>query len=167
MENPISSLLRMKRGDSMFGYSCQECGRGIVKPTVIKHYKTKFSGYPFVVPEAAIGICDVCGAKHFSAEERKRWRKLFEESLESHGQLLKPQEIVDLRKQLGLSIKDFALLIGTTLQPLSHWELEDRQSPQSRTTDLLMRLIKKSLDEGKVDVLDFLSKQANYLLEEL
>jgi len=73
----------------MFGYSCQECGKGMVKPRVFKNYKTKFSGYPFVVPEAKIGICDVCGAKHFSAEERKRWRKLFEESLESNGQLYK------------------------------------------------------------------------------
>jgi len=74
---------------------------------------------------------------------------------------LKPQEITDLRKQLGLSMKDFALLIGTTLQSLSRWESKDRQSPQSRTATLMMRLTKKSLDEGKVDVLNFLLDQVN------
>lgn len=68
----------------MFGYRCQECGKGIVKPTKIHNYQTKFAGYPFIVDEAIIGICEQCGAQHFSARERKRWKRLFEQHLEEN-----------------------------------------------------------------------------------
>ncbi|HIE30327.1 TPA: helix-turn-helix domain-containing protein [Candidatus Poribacteria bacterium] len=140
----------------MFGYRCQECGKGIVKPTKMHHYPTKFAGYPFIVPEAIIGKCELCGAKHFSASERKRWKKLFQESLESRGELLTPQEIRSLRKQLGLEMKDFALLIGCTLQSLSNWENPSRRKPQHRMADLMMRLLRASLQKGEIDVLKFL-----------
>jgi hypothetical protein len=53
-----------------------------VHPTTVFAYQTKFDGTPFTVPEAVIGVCDVCGAQHFNAKERKRWRQLFEEQRE-------------------------------------------------------------------------------------
>lgn len=140
----------------MFGYRCQECGKGIVKPIRVQNYLTKFAGYPFIVPEAIIGKCELCGAKHFSSSERKRWKKLFQESLESQGELLTPQEIRSLRKQLGLEMKDFALLIGCTLQSLSNWENPSRRRPQPRVADLMMRLLQASLQKGEIDVLKFL-----------
>lgn len=120
------------------------------------HYPTKFAGYPFIVQEAIIGKCELCGAKHFSASERKRWKKLFQESLVSQGELLTPQEIRILRKQLGLEMKDFALLIGCTLQSLSNWENPSRRKPQPRVADLMMRLLRASLQKGEIDVLKFL-----------
>ena len=61
----------------MFNYICEECGKGIVKKKVFEDYKTKIKGYPFVVDKAIIGICDQCGARHFDANETKRWRKNF------------------------------------------------------------------------------------------
>ncbi|MBC8231420.1 helix-turn-helix domain-containing protein [bacterium] len=151
----------------MFGYCCQECvrfahrrlrltGKGIVKPTKVQNYLTKFTGYPFIVLEAIIGKCEQCGEKYFSASERKRWKKLFQESLESQGELLTPQEIRSLREQLGLEMKDFALLIGCTLQSLSNWENPSRRRPQPRVADLMMRLLRVSLQKGEVDVLKFL-----------
>lgn len=67
----------------MFNYKCQECGRGTVRPTRITNYQTKFDEEPFTVPEAVIGVCDICGARHFNAQEWKRWRRLFEEQREA------------------------------------------------------------------------------------
>jgi len=140
----------------MFGYHCQECGKGIVKPIKLQNYLTKFDGYSFIVPEAIIGRCELCGANYFNANERKRWKKLFQESLESQGELLTAHEIRTLRKQIGLEMKDFALLIGCTLKSLSNWENPSRRKPQPRIADLMMRLLRASLQKGEIDVLKFL-----------
>ena len=63
----------------MFGYKCQACGQGTVQPTTMVDYQTKCDGALRIVHEAVIGVCDTCGAQHFNAKERKRWRRLFEE----------------------------------------------------------------------------------------
>lgn len=67
---------------SVFGYKCQECGQGTVQPTTVSDYQTTFDGASFTVPEAVLGVCDVCGARHFNAKERKRWRQFFEKQHE-------------------------------------------------------------------------------------
>lgn len=66
--------------NNMFGYKCEECGKGTVRAKKFKNYKTKFKKKPFTVPSATIGVCNNCGGQHFSAKEYKRWRALFERS---------------------------------------------------------------------------------------
>lgn len=61
----------------MFNYICIECGEGIVEETVFENYQTKFKGHPFTVPKARIGVCNVCGGKHYNSNETKRWEKDF------------------------------------------------------------------------------------------
>lgn len=58
----------------MFGYSC-ECGRGTVRRTEFRDYRTKIKGKPVIVPVAWIGVCDVCGERCYSARELYRWRR--------------------------------------------------------------------------------------------
>ena len=103
----------------LFDYACPECGQGSVQARRILNYKTKIKGYPFVVDEALIGECDQCGARSFAPQETQRWEELFTKSLESRQAFLSPEEIKKLRKSLGLSMEDFARLIGTTRQSLS------------------------------------------------
>lgn len=144
----------------LFEYGCPECGLGTVRTTRVQNYKTKIKGYPFVVDEAIIGICDSCGAKHFAPEETKQWEELYYRSLEKRQAFLSPMEICDLRKRLGLSMEDFARLIGCTRQSIYNWEKQDRASPLSRTADLLMKLVRRSLQVGPVDVTTFLLDEA-------
>lgn len=144
----------------LFEYTCPECGLGTVRTTRFLNYKTKIKGYPFMVDEALIGVCDYCQAKSFTPEETKRWEELFYRSLEARQVFLSPQEIMDLRKALGLSMEDFARLIGCTRQSIYNWEKADRTSPPSRMADLLMRLARESLHSGMVDVLTFLLEEA-------
>ena len=96
----------------------------MVQTAHIHNYKTKIKGYPFVVDEAVIGVCDQCGARSFAPEETKRWDELFSRSLEARQAFLTPEEIKQLRKDLGLSMEDFARLIGSTRQSVSIWEKE-------------------------------------------
>ena len=144
----------------MFEYTCPECGHGMVRTTRVHNYKTKIKGYPFVVDEALIGVCDECRAESFAPEETKRWETLFSRSLEARQAFLSPEEITELRKALNLSMEDFARLIGSTRQSLSMWEKEGRYSLPLRTADLLMKLVRQSLRAGPVDVLTFLLDEA-------
>jgi putative zinc finger/helix-turn-helix YgiT family protein len=144
----------------LFGFSCPECGQGTVRSTRILNYKTKIKGYPFVVDEAVIGVCDRCGSESFAPEETKRWEELFYRTLEERHAFLAPQEIMELRTTLGLSMDDFARLIGSTRQSISAWEKPDRSTPPSRMADLLMKLLWESLRSGAIDVLPLLLGEA-------
>jgi DNA-binding transcriptional regulator YiaG len=144
-----------------FGYKCEECGQGMVLEKLFPEYKTKVKGYPFLVENARIGVCDHCGAEHFDPKETLHWRSLFEErQSESYMQ---PTAIRQLHKSLGLSMEQFAILVGCTRQSLYNWERSDRTTPQSRMADLFMRLICESHLTGKVDVLSFLKTEAEKL----
>jgi len=151
----------------MYDYVCQECGQGIVREQKIKNYRTRIKGYPFVVPEAAVGICEKCKAEHFASDETKRWEEVFYQSLERSKFFLLPQDIERVRKALGLTMENFALLIGSTRQSLHNWEDQSRSRPQSRIADLLIKLVNRSRIEGKVDVVDFLIQEAKKLGIEL
>jgi ribonuclease HIII len=145
----------------MFNYKCEECGKGTVKKAVFHDYKTKIKGYPFVVPEAIIGVCDNCGAKHFEARETKRWEALYLKDLESKHISLSAGDIVEIRKSLGLSMEDFAYLSGCTRQSIYNWEKADRTAPQSRMADLMLKIIRQSCTNRNVDVISFLIEEAS------
>jgi putative zinc finger/helix-turn-helix YgiT family protein len=141
-----------------FGYRCQECGQGTVLEEIFPQYKTKVKGYPLIVENARVGVCDRCGAEHFDPNETVRWRALQQEKqLESY---LQPDDIKKLRKELGLPMEQFAILLGCTRQSLYNWERSDRVVAQSRMADLFMRLIRESRSLGQIDVLGYLSAQA-------
>src|SRR4030042_1206303 len=147
----------------MFNYICEECGKGTVKEKVFENYQTKIKGYPFVVDKAVIGVCDQCGAKHFDANETKRWEELYNKDLELKHISLLSDEIEAVRKSLGLSMEDFAYLIGCTRQSIYNWEKKDREKPQSRMADLLIKLVRLSFKGEKVDVISFLVDEAKKL----
>ncbi len=141
-----------------FGYECQECGRGIVQDRIIPEYTTKIKGYPYVVADAIVGVCNTCNAEHFSVQETERWEQMFEEEHDRH--LLSPEEIQEIRKSLSLTMEQFAFLLGCTRQSLYNWERADRSSPQSRMADLLMKLVRESSERAEVHVLRFLIQDA-------
>ncbi len=147
----------------MFGYKCEECGIGIVHAKTVEGYRTRILGYPFVVPHAVIGVCDHCGAHHFSSREAKRWEDAFYRAVEDGKVFLGAEEISSIRSRLGLSREEFALAIGCTRQSLHNWERVDRKRPQSRMADLMIKLVDESRRLGNVDVLRFLVEQARNL----
>lgn len=146
--------------DRMFGVPCPECGKGTIEPVRFQNYKTKVKAYPFVVPEAIVGVCDTCNARAFDPRETKRWRDLFYQRFEDEEIFYSREEIKALRESLGLSVVDFAQLIGCTRQSIYNWERQDRINQQTRTADLMMKLVAKSLASEPVDIISFLLKEA-------
>ena len=146
--------------EALFEFTCPECERGTVRTTRIHNYKTKIKGYPFTVDEALIGVCDECEAQSFAPEETKRWEECFSRSLRARHAFLTSEEIMQIRKALGISMENFARLIGSTRQSVSMWEKTSRTTPPVRTADLLMKLVRQSLTGEPVDVLPFLLDEA-------
>jgi DNA-binding transcriptional regulator YiaG len=141
-----------------FGYPCQECGKGTVVEQVIPGYPTKIRGYPFVIKDARVGVCDRCGAEHFAVQETGRWEQLFDAEHAKH--YMQPEEIRALQRALSLTMEQLAFLLGCTRQSLHNWVRPDRSKAQSRMADLLMKLVRESLVNGKIDVLPFLIQEA-------
>jgi len=144
----------------MFDFVCEECRKGTVRERTINDFATKVRGYEFIVPTAVIGVCDNCGEQVFDPQEVRRWSELFTKYLESRGDLLSAHEVRMTRERLGLSIADFAKLIGSTRQSVYNWERQDRKIPQNRLADVLIRLVRESTTSGKVAVLEFLQDRA-------
>lgn len=115
----------------MFDFRCEDCGAGMVRKHNIQNFATKIRGYPYTVPLAVVGVCDNCGAHVFDPTEVRQWDSLFTAELERKGQILSAGEIRELREELGLSIADFAKLVGATRQSVYNWERKDRKSPPS------------------------------------
>jgi putative zinc finger/helix-turn-helix YgiT family protein len=150
-----------------FGYKCPECGKGVVKGGAFTNYNVKINNYPFVIPTAIIGVCDSCGAKNFDPQERERWADLYKTELEKNRILLGSKEIKKIRKDLGLSMEDFARLIGCTRQSIYNWEKISRKVPQSKMADFLIRLINESIYKGKINVTEFLLAELKKLKVEI
>jgi putative zinc finger/helix-turn-helix YgiT family protein len=144
----------------LFEYLCPECGRGTVQTTRIQNYKTKIKGFPFLVDEAFVGVCDHCQAESFAPEETKRWEETFYRSLEGQQSFLSPTEVRALRTNMGLSLEDFARLLGCTRQSVMAWESLERTTPPSRMANLLLRLLQHCWASGPVDVITILLAEA-------
>jgi putative zinc finger/helix-turn-helix YgiT family protein len=147
----------------MFNYICEECGQGTVREKIFRHYHTKIRGYPFVVDEARIGVCDKCEAKHFNAKETKRWEELYDQQLQNQDAYLSASDIRQVRESLGLTVESLAYLVGCTRQSIYNWEKTDREKPQSRMADLLIKLIRDSAQFREINVIEFLIEQAKKL----
>jgi hypothetical protein len=59
----------------LFGYSCPECGQGLVQEQHVVGYVTRVDGEPSLIPEAVLGVCVTCGAQIFDPTETIRWRE--------------------------------------------------------------------------------------------
>lgn len=143
-----------------FNYKCPECGKGIVKAQAIVNFETKIDSHPFVVPKAIVGVCDRCDTKNYDPQERKRWIRLYNEYQQRTGFLLKPEEITELREQLGLTMENFANLIGATRQSIYNWEDKHRKAPQTGSVNLLLKLIRRSIFREAKDIIDFLVEES-------
>jgi DNA-binding transcriptional regulator YiaG len=112
------------------------------------------------VEEALVGVCDYCRAESFAPEETQRWEVAFYRTLDARQAFRSPAEITKLRTEMGLSMEEFARLMGCTRQSVFAWEQPDRATPPSRMADLLLRLLRQSWTEGTVDVLHILLEEA-------
>ena len=141
------------------GKKCETCNKGRYRTTPTKNYRTKVRGFPVVVPEATLVICDHCGDAYPDRKERQRIEALFDQQFADREALPSGEEIRALREEMGLALADFALFIGTTRNSLADYESGKRTLAASRSTALMLRALRRSMEKGPVDVLDFLEEE--------
>jgi len=141
----------------MFGYKCEDCGKGIVRTETKKDYVVKVEGDDFKVPEAIIGVCDKCGAINYSGKEVERWKKEYQDWKRSA--YVNPKTIKKIRDKLNLNQGDFADLIGVSRQSLIEWEKEDRKRTQPNSINILLKSIKRELDGKLGSFIEYLVRQ--------
>ncbi len=144
----------------MSRFKCPECGIGEMTPEVISNHTTKLGGIQVEVPNAHVSRCTNCGELSVGAAELKRWAQIQQQQLRGAGQLPSPAEVRATREALGLSVADFAKLLGVTRQTVYAWEREDLSALQLGPTSLLLGTLKEELDGHLDSVLAYLLQQS-------
>jgi putative zinc finger/helix-turn-helix YgiT family protein len=131
-----------------------------MQKVTIEDYQAKLKGISFPVKNAEIEKCDACGAELYGAKEIRRWERLFDEYLLESGLILNPKQITSIRNNLGLSVIDFAQLLGVTRQAVYSWERDETKPLSIGPTSLLLSLLLEEQKRNIRGIADFLVKSA-------
>lgn len=139
---------------------CPECKEGTIHKVIIEAYRAKLKGISFPVKNAEIGKCDSCDAELYSAKEIRRWERLLDEYLISEDLVPNSKQISDIREKLGLSVIDFAKLLGVTRQTVYGWENDKVKPLTIGPTSLLLSLLNEEQNGNIRGIVDFVIKVA-------
>lgn len=139
---------------------CPSCEKGKIRIEIIPEYETKLRGMPFVVKDAKIAKCDICGEELYNAKEIKRWEELLKKTLQAQNLLITPYEVKTLREDMGLSVADFSSIFGVTRQTVYGWESEKTSGVQLGPASLLLGLLGEEKSGSLTGIYDFLFASA-------
>ena len=130
---------------------CPEC-EGPMK-TARENFKHSALGLPgLVLTNVEVSRCAGCGEYEVDIPHLEGLMKAISQALVNKGSRLAPQEIVFLRKYLGLSSEDFAKRMGVTKEQGARWE--SGKKPMGAVADRLLRMLvvnTKPVDSYSVD----------------
>ena len=117
--------------------SCSLCGGSEVTTAIHCHAFVYGEGADAVELEADVPVrsCDACEFEYLDEESER----LMHETICSHLGVLSPREIRSIRRNLGMTRKDFALVTGLGTASLNRWE--NGLSIQTHGYDRYLRLL--------------------------
>ena len=117
--------------------SCSLCGGNEVSTAVRRHAFVYGEGDDAVELETEVPVrsCDACEFEYLDVESER----LMHETICSHLGVLSPREIRDIRRNLGMTRKELALLTGLGTASLNRWE--NGLSIQTHGYDRYLRLL--------------------------
>ena len=128
--------------------TCPYCGRREMTLQIEAEYATRLSGVEVRIGNARISRCGACGGTMVAADELKRWREVQRRQLQEQGHIPSAEQVRQLRRALGLSVADLAVLLGVTRQSVNAWEQPDGPPISLGPGALLIQLLRGEL-EGK------------------
>jgi putative zinc finger/helix-turn-helix YgiT family protein len=119
---------------------CVQCG-GAMKSSRGTHRYTESGLSNVTLVNVEMRVCPQCGEREVVIPKVEMLHRLIARALIREPGILKPEVIRFLRKWLGLSSQDFALLMGVRPETVSRWENPDAAYPLTPTSDRLIRLL--------------------------
>ena len=119
---------------------CVHCG-GAMKTTRGTHRYTESGLSNVTLENVEIRDCPACGEQEVVIPKIEVLHRMLARTLIMQPGTLKPEVIRFLRKWLGFSSQDFALMMGVRPETVSRWENKDAAYPLTQTTDRLLRLL--------------------------
>ncbi len=125
----------------MTSFKCPACGKGRMEPQTIPNLETQFEGIAIQIKNAKVSKCTECGEKSYSAKELQRWKEIKVAKLAGLNQIPSADVVKRVREYRGLSVSDFASLMGVTRQTVHSWERAEGGGMKFGPASLLVCLL--------------------------
>ncbi|MHC4442686.1 MAG: type II TA system antitoxin MqsA family protein [Planctomycetota bacterium] len=129
----------------MSEFTCPYCGKGKMSLEVVPKHITRLKGVPVVVENARISKCPECSETSVNAKELKRWHAIQQAQLQAKEQVPSASEVKRIRNALGLSISDFATILGVTRQTVHAWEHSETGGMQLGPAAILINILNEEI----------------------
>jgi DNA-binding transcriptional regulator YiaG len=104
--------------------------------------------------------CDECGEREVVIPKIEQLHRLIARALATEAPKLEPEHVRFLRKWLGYSSADFALVMGVRPESVSRWERAGTTNPIGPTAERLLRVLVANQDPLEKYPIDFLKLKA-------
>jgi putative zinc finger/helix-turn-helix YgiT family protein len=118
--------------------TCAGCNSKKVNK-IREEFFAKYNRAPTYVPETEMCECASCGKRFFTPDQVKAVKLAVKRQARVAAGLLTPEEIVAIRKRLGLSQIELERLFGLGSRVVTRWETG--RVVQSKAADVALRLL--------------------------
>jgi putative zinc finger/helix-turn-helix YgiT family protein len=119
---------------------CVQCG-GVVKGTRGAHRYTESGLSNVTLLNVEIRNCAACGEREVVIPRIEELHRLIARTIATGSARLSPEQIRFLRKWIGWSTADFALMMGVRSETVSRWEGKGTGYQMPPTAERLLRLM--------------------------
>lgn len=134
---------------------CVNCGSEMKSATGTHRY-TESGLSNVTLVGVKVRTCPECGEREVSIPKTADLHRQIARTISRERGTLGPEEIRFLRKWLGYSSADFALVMGVRPETVSRWENRDAGFPMAPTADRLLRLLvsnQEPIEKYPIDLL--------------
>ena len=118
--------------------SCAVCDSEKAKK-IRKKFEARYNQMPVVIEKVEMYRCESCGEEFFTPEQSRELSRRIKQYVRDKYGLLSPEQIVEIRKALGLSQSDLENLFGLGEKVVTRWETG--RIIQGRAVDVALRLL--------------------------
>jgi putative zinc finger/helix-turn-helix YgiT family protein len=119
---------------------CVECG-GALKTTRGAHRYTESGLSNVTLMNIEVRHCDACGARQLVIPRIEELHRLIAQTIAKEQTRLSAEQVRFLRKWIGWSTADFALMMGVRPETVSRWEGKGTGYQMPPTAERLLRMM--------------------------
>jgi putative zinc finger/helix-turn-helix YgiT family protein len=146
--------------------TCVQCGAPL-KSTRGAHRYTESGLSNVTLTNVELRLCASCGEREVVIPRIEELHRVLARAIATESKDLLPEHVRFLRKWLGFSSTDFALVMGVRPETVARWEKKDTTAPISPTAARLLRLMVASQEPATKYPIDFLKLQPKLKLKAL